>query len=226
MIQFSKPRRTLAKSMDQFRRHETNARDYIAGSAGAGPMSEGTVPGDTVIGSSTDVTYCRPPLRHPQSFRRKFLPDSRCPRLHPIRRAVPPLPGDVLLRSAHVLPRWPLRPRRRWHPARGQWREAQHLRQLRVVGHLAGRGRQQRHGQQQRRRDGQRREQYRVLAERPPARAAHVVRQRERRGRERPREPLAVRLQEPRRRGRHGRHEEPVRRDAVGGDCVLNCPRL
>ncbi|KAK7038214.1 regulator of nonsense transcripts 1 [Favolaschia claudopus] len=35
MIQFSKPRRTLAKSMDQFRRHETNARDYIGGGAAA-----------------------------------------------------------------------------------------------------------------------------------------------------------------------------------------------
>ncbi|KAJ8517197.1 hypothetical protein ONZ45_g5573 [Pleurotus djamor] len=30
MIQFSKPRRSLAKSMEQFRRHETNARDYLA----------------------------------------------------------------------------------------------------------------------------------------------------------------------------------------------------
>lgn len=30
MIQFSKPRKSLAKSMDQFRRHETNARDYLA----------------------------------------------------------------------------------------------------------------------------------------------------------------------------------------------------
>ncbi|KAF9261448.1 hypothetical protein L218DRAFT_498636 [Marasmius fiardii PR-910] len=29
MIQFSKPRRTLAKAMDQFRRHETNARDFF-----------------------------------------------------------------------------------------------------------------------------------------------------------------------------------------------------
>lgn len=29
MIQFSKPRRTLGKAMDQFRRHETNARDYL-----------------------------------------------------------------------------------------------------------------------------------------------------------------------------------------------------
>ncbi|KAJ3792354.1 AAA domain-containing protein, partial [Lentinula aff. detonsa] len=28
-IQFSKPRRSLGKSMDQFRRHEINARDYI-----------------------------------------------------------------------------------------------------------------------------------------------------------------------------------------------------
>ncbi|KAF7363977.1 Regulator of nonsense transcripts 1 [Mycena sanguinolenta] len=36
MIQFSKPRRTLAKSMDQFRRHETNARDYIGAAPGAG----------------------------------------------------------------------------------------------------------------------------------------------------------------------------------------------
>jgi regulator of nonsense transcripts 1 len=33
MIQFSKPRRTLVKSMDQFRRHETNARDFIGNSA-------------------------------------------------------------------------------------------------------------------------------------------------------------------------------------------------
>ncbi|KAF9478474.1 hypothetical protein BDN70DRAFT_43016 [Pholiota conissans] len=29
MIQFSKPRRSLGKSMEQFRRHETNARDYM-----------------------------------------------------------------------------------------------------------------------------------------------------------------------------------------------------
>lgn len=30
MIQFSKPRRTLVKAMDQFRRHETSARDYLS----------------------------------------------------------------------------------------------------------------------------------------------------------------------------------------------------
>lgn len=30
MIQFSKPRRTLMKSMEQFRRHETIARDYLS----------------------------------------------------------------------------------------------------------------------------------------------------------------------------------------------------
>ncbi|KIK06143.1 hypothetical protein K443DRAFT_310205 [Laccaria amethystina LaAM-08-1] len=34
MIQFSKPRRSLGKSMEQFRRHETNARDYLPGSNG------------------------------------------------------------------------------------------------------------------------------------------------------------------------------------------------
>ncbi|PPQ99227.1 hypothetical protein CVT24_009246 [Panaeolus cyanescens] len=37
MIQFSKPRRSLAKSMDQFRRHETNARDYLQASVPALP---------------------------------------------------------------------------------------------------------------------------------------------------------------------------------------------
>jgi len=37
MIQFSKPRRTLVKSMEPFRRHETNARDYLAPTPG--PMS-------------------------------------------------------------------------------------------------------------------------------------------------------------------------------------------
>lgn len=31
MIQFSKPKRTLSKAMDQFRRHETSARDYMSG---------------------------------------------------------------------------------------------------------------------------------------------------------------------------------------------------
>lgn len=31
MIQFSKPKRTLSKAMDQFRRHETSARDYLPG---------------------------------------------------------------------------------------------------------------------------------------------------------------------------------------------------
>ncbi|KAF8912171.1 hypothetical protein CPB84DRAFT_759742 [Gymnopilus junonius] len=39
MIQFSKPRRTLVKSMEQFRRHETNARDYL-------PSSNGGMPAD------------------------------------------------------------------------------------------------------------------------------------------------------------------------------------
>lgn len=34
MIQFSKPRRSLVKSMEQFRRHETNARDYLPNSGG------------------------------------------------------------------------------------------------------------------------------------------------------------------------------------------------
>ena len=32
MIQFSKPRRTLMKSMDQFRRHEVNAREALGSS--------------------------------------------------------------------------------------------------------------------------------------------------------------------------------------------------
>jgi len=41
MIQFSKPRRTLVKSMDLFRRHETNARDFISGAPGGGLMSDG-----------------------------------------------------------------------------------------------------------------------------------------------------------------------------------------
>ena len=30
MIQFSKPKKSLIKSIDQFKRHETNARDYLA----------------------------------------------------------------------------------------------------------------------------------------------------------------------------------------------------
>ncbi|PCH35143.1 ATP dependent helicase [Wolfiporia cocos MD-104 SS10] len=37
MIQFSKPRRTLVKAMDQFRRHETSARDYL----GSGVTGDG-----------------------------------------------------------------------------------------------------------------------------------------------------------------------------------------
>jgi regulator of nonsense transcripts 1 len=69
MIQFSKPRRTLAKSMDQFRRHETNARDYIGGPAGAGP--EGPFLTSPLILS---LTFCRSPFRHPQPLRRKLLP--------------------------------------------------------------------------------------------------------------------------------------------------------
>ncbi|KAH9843125.1 P-loop containing nucleoside triphosphate hydrolase protein [Rhodofomes roseus] len=40
MIQFSKPRRTLSKAMDQFRRHETSARDYLgSGLTGDGRRS-------------------------------------------------------------------------------------------------------------------------------------------------------------------------------------------
>jgi len=41
MIQFSKPRRTLVKSMEQFRRHETNARDYLGPGPAAGGMGDG-----------------------------------------------------------------------------------------------------------------------------------------------------------------------------------------
>jgi regulator of nonsense transcripts 1 len=41
MIQFSKPRRSLVKSMDQFRRHESNARDLIGSAL---PMSDGMTP--------------------------------------------------------------------------------------------------------------------------------------------------------------------------------------
>ncbi|KAF5330996.1 hypothetical protein D9619_005221 [Psilocybe cf. subviscida] len=37
MIQFSKPRRSLGKSMEQFRRHETSARDYIPANSAAMP---------------------------------------------------------------------------------------------------------------------------------------------------------------------------------------------
>jgi regulator of nonsense transcripts 1 len=33
MIQFSKPRRTLAKSIDQYRRHDTSAREYLGNTA-------------------------------------------------------------------------------------------------------------------------------------------------------------------------------------------------
>ncbi|TFK72708.1 hypothetical protein BDN72DRAFT_293774 [Pluteus cervinus] len=40
MIQFSKPRRSLGKSMDQFRRHETSARDFLSGAPAAGVMSD------------------------------------------------------------------------------------------------------------------------------------------------------------------------------------------
>ncbi|KAF5388908.1 hypothetical protein D9757_005076 [Collybiopsis confluens] len=40
MIQFSKPRRSLGKSMDQFRRHDINARDYL-GPQGGGPSASG-----------------------------------------------------------------------------------------------------------------------------------------------------------------------------------------
>jgi regulator of nonsense transcripts 1 len=37
MIQFSKPRRSLAKSMDQFRRHETVAKDFMTGGRSGTP---------------------------------------------------------------------------------------------------------------------------------------------------------------------------------------------
>lgn len=38
MIQFSKPRRTLGKSMEPFRRFETNAKDFVGGPAVADGM--------------------------------------------------------------------------------------------------------------------------------------------------------------------------------------------
>ena len=37
MIQFSKPRRSLVKSMDQFRRHETPAKDFLVGGRSGTP---------------------------------------------------------------------------------------------------------------------------------------------------------------------------------------------
>jgi regulator of nonsense transcripts 1 len=37
MIQFSKPRRSLVKSMDQFRRHETAAKDFLSGGRSGTP---------------------------------------------------------------------------------------------------------------------------------------------------------------------------------------------
>ncbi|KIY71086.1 hypothetical protein CYLTODRAFT_149008 [Cylindrobasidium torrendii FP15055 ss-10] len=40
MIQFSKPRRTLSKAMDQFKRHETSARDYLGGGPSAGIIGD------------------------------------------------------------------------------------------------------------------------------------------------------------------------------------------
>lgn len=51
MIQFSKPRRSLAKSMDQFRRHETNARDYL-GAASNGALDRKCLIGHLVTSSS------------------------------------------------------------------------------------------------------------------------------------------------------------------------------
>ena len=50
MIQFSKPRRTLVKAMDQFRRHETSARDYLGG----GMLGDGNV---KPLLESTSVSY-------------------------------------------------------------------------------------------------------------------------------------------------------------------------
>jgi len=41
MIQFSKPKRSLSKAMEQFRRHETSARDYMS-SAGDDSRRSGT----------------------------------------------------------------------------------------------------------------------------------------------------------------------------------------
>lgn len=42
MIQFPKPRRTLVKSMDQYRRHDTSAREYLNGGNPNAPMSSGS----------------------------------------------------------------------------------------------------------------------------------------------------------------------------------------
>ncbi|KAI0726685.1 AAA domain-containing protein [Fomitopsis betulina] len=42
MIQFSKPRRTLSKAMDQFRRHETSARDYLGNNTAGDGRRSGT----------------------------------------------------------------------------------------------------------------------------------------------------------------------------------------
>lgn len=42
MIQFSKPRRALNKSLDQFRRHEVNARDLLSTTGGRSGTPSGT----------------------------------------------------------------------------------------------------------------------------------------------------------------------------------------
>jgi regulator of nonsense transcripts 1 len=97
MIQFSKPRRTLVKAMDQFRRHETNARDYMNN----GTMGDGVLKNMLSLCSVID-TFISAAFGYAESIRRQLLPHTRCPRIYPFRRPVTPISSDILFWSACV----------------------------------------------------------------------------------------------------------------------------
>ena len=69
MIQFSKPRRTLGKSMEPFRRFETNAKDFVSGPA----VADGTCIRSPVIKVMLNVRSL-PALGNTKPLRRQLLP--------------------------------------------------------------------------------------------------------------------------------------------------------
>lgn len=126
MIQFSKPRRTLNKSMDQFRRHEVSAREYLSTST---LSSDGMSPARSLH----DLPFLMffdfsSSIRHAQSVRRQLLPHARSDGLHTFRHAVAPFSGDLFIWIANVYGDG----RAIWsgHATLNERREAQRVRRL------------------------------------------------------------------------------------------------
>lgn len=146
MIQFSKPRRALNKTTDQYRRHEVSAKEALAPQPLA---SEGKrrLPQESLMTLIADlVLFNSKAFRDPKPIRSLLLPHTRSPRVHSLRRASPEIPGPLRfgLADLHGCQR-AIQPEQRI--------QTEHIRRwLRELGHLTGCRPQQYHRYYERRR--------------------------------------------------------------------------